>query len=510
MSENEQALPQAGPDFCAQKQEELQEKSGRERRFLIWTLAFCVLLADTLLWYGPRAGAAVAVAVWYVLLFAYTGTDGLKRRENRVLLAVNLLLAATLALTSNWYFRIWNLIALMALVPIHLFAVSGAAILPWWRPAMLLERVQLFGSGLICNAGAAFSFLSRKEEKGKSRLAVAAGCLGALVLVVVLLPVLASADALFDAATRGLTTFLRQHLSTGLQKAGMGLLLTPFLFGLLHRLGHPQPLKKPVQAKTRTADGMSFLIILTALDVLYLLFLAVQSAGLFGGAAYLAQRGISYADWARSGFFQMVGVTAVNLTVILAAVTFSRRQGRSWPVLRILAAVLTAESVLLLASAVWRMSLYVSAYGLSFLRVMTDWGMAVMAAFLAAAARKIQKPEASFCRVAFLVAVLSWVAVSFVPVDYLVAQNHVDRYLNGETGTVDVEYLAEWLSYDSLSQLERLDGSELVRSYRGGGSESETMTLHDLIAARRAEARGECAHWESWSLSAFLAEGRNG
>ena len=123
--------------------------------------------------------------------------------------------------------------------------------------AMLWERLQLLCSGLICNAGAAFSLTSGKEEKGKSRLAVAAGCLGALALVAVLLPVLASADALFDAATRGLTTFLRQHLSTGLQKAGMGLLLTPFLFGLLHRMGHPQALKKPVQPKARTTDNMA-------------------------------------------------------------------------------------------------------------------------------------------------------------------------------------------------------------------------------------------------------------
>ena len=128
-----------------------------------------------------------------------------------------------------------------------------------------------------------------------------------------------------------------------------------------------------------------------------------------------------------------------------------------------------------------------------------------MAVLLAAAARKILKPDFSFCRVAFLAAVLGWVIISFVPVDFLVAQNHVNRYLSGETSTVDVEYLAGCLSYDSLSQLERLDGSTLIRTYRGGGSASETMTLSDLISARREEARRECTHWESWSLSACLA-----
>ena len=72
---------------------------------------------------------------------------------------------------------------------------------------------------------------------------------------------------------------------------------------------------KPLPA----VDGLGFLLMLAALDGLYLLFLAVQSAGLFGGAEYLARRGISYARWARSGFFQMVGVTVVNLDSVRQA-----------------------------------------------------------------------------------------------------------------------------------------------------------------------------------------------
>ena len=131
-------------------------------------------------------------------------------------------------------------------------------------------------------------------------------------------------------------------------------------------------------------DGLAFAVMLAAIVVLYALFLAVQSAGLFGGEAYLASRGLSYAQWARSGFFQMVGVTVVNLTVLLVSVSFSRRDGRCFTVVRLLGAALTAESVLLLASAAWRMTLYVSAYGLSFKRVMTYWGMVMVGIFLGA------------------------------------------------------------------------------------------------------------------------------
>ena len=42
---------------------------------------------------------------------------------------------------------------------------------------------------------------------------------------------------------------------------------------------------------------------LAAVDGLYLAFLAVQSAGLFGGPDYVESLGGSHAEWARSGFF---------------------------------------------------------------------------------------------------------------------------------------------------------------------------------------------------------------
>ena len=316
-----------------------------------------------------------------------------------------------------------------------------------------------------------------------------------------LLPVLASADALFAAATADLRAWVSVHFSTALWKLAVGLVLTPFFFGFLYLLRHPSPLKYQLKEHARTADALAPAVILAALDVLYLLFLGIQSAGLFGGPEYLAQRGISYAEWARSGFFQMVGVTVVNLSVLLAAVTFSGRGGRVWQVLRLLAAALVAESLVLLASAAWRMTLYVFAYGLSFKRLMTYWGMIMMALFLLAALWKVCRPDFGFCRWAFPLALAGWLVINCVPADYLVAKDQVDRYLSGETDSLDVEYLLYDLSYDTLSQLDRLDGSLACRDERTGGQ----SRLDTLIAERRASAQAECSNWHTWSLSACLA-----
>lgn len=500
MENLEKALVSQGAAQPAQNVRKIYETTPRDRLLLAGTLALCLLLVNAAGWPWGM-GNTLTVFAWYALLLPAMGREVLaRRRESRVLLAYNLLLAVSFALTSNPWFRLWNFLALVLLVPLHAASLSAGELLPWWRPAMAGERLGLLCRGVFCHLGAAPAALSAGREKRSLSLTVVLGTAAALALVSVLLPVLASADALFAAATRGLTEFLRLHFARGLWKLLWALVLTPFVFGLLYSLRHV-----PSRAGTHTlytVDSALFAIVLGALDALYLLFLAVQSAGLFGGPEYLAQRGISYAEWARGGFFQMVGVTILNLAALMAALTFSQQESRSWRFLRWLAAALVGESLVLLASAAWRMTLYVSAYGLSFKRFMTYWGMVMMALFLLSALEKVRRPDRSFCRRALPLALAGWLVINCVPVDYLVAKNQVDRCLSGRSETVDARYLLYHLSYDTLPQLERLDGNTVYQL--GGG---QTRRLTDLLEERRATARADCADWRSWNLSACLAAG---
>ena len=506
MCEEKKALPPEGSVKCTQKRDLTGESMGRYRLFLLLTFGFCLLLVDGFLWHGPCAGLTATVFAWYALFLAWTGPGALEPRSSRALLLANLFLAAAMALGSNWYFRYWNLLALMALVPIH--AAAGLASRPWWDPWMLGERFELLFQGLFGNLWACFAAAvpdKRTEEKPRRTMAVVLGLCGAVALVSVLLPVLASADALFAASLEALNWDIRAlHFSDGLQRLFWALVFTPLVFSLLYALAHPRRLCPPEEKKGPRVDGLGFVLALAAVDGLYLAFLGVQSAGLFGGPAYVESLGVSYAEWARSGFFQMVGVTVVNLTLTLASLCLSRREGRAWRVLRRLCALLAGESLVLLASAAWKMTLYVSAYGLSFKRCMTYWGMVMMALFLLAGLWKAARPDFRFCKWAFPAALAGWLIINCVPVDYLVAKNQVDRYLSGESPTVSVNYLAYSLSYDTLSQLERLDGGRPVCEYDGYG---RGETLAELLARRRLTAENQCRNWRTWSLSACLAAG---
>lgn len=490
MEQNVNALPPEGgakpapmPPQTAGKHYDVTDQ---DRRLLLGTAAFCVLLAHTFLWCGPGAGLTAAVFAWYVLVLASVGTAPLAARSNRVLLVVNLLLAATFALGSNRFFRVWNCLALLVLLPVHALALSGAGRLPWHRPAMLWERLCLLLIGLFGNLGAGPAALcaGRERRDGRRILAAALGLGGAVVLVCVLLPVLAWADALFAAVTETLRTWIWDHLPTGVWQVGLGLAMTPFFFSFLYALRRPEPLKTAWKESSPTLDPLPPAIVLGALDGLYLLFLGVQSAGLFGGPEYLARRGISYAEWARSGFFQMVGITVLNLTVMLAALSLCRREGALWRTVRVLAGLLTAESLVLLASAAWRMTLYVSAYGLSFKRLLTYWGMGMLAILLILTVRKVWRREFRFFRAAAPIALAGWLLLNYCNVDAVAARYNAAQASAGRLPQSAVDDLV----YGSFS----CDGLRFM------GETGNTRWL-------RTEAARDCESWTTWSVSAFLA-----
>ncbi len=510
MDELKNALPAEGSINCAQKRKLPEESMARYRRNLVLTLGFCLLLADALNWPWGM-GNTVTVFAWYLLLALAVGREELFRRwESRTLLGVNLALASTFALTSNPLFRWWNFLALVVLVPLH--AVSGLGSRPWWDAGMLWERCGLLFQGLFGNLWACFAAAvpeGRKTQRRDGRtLTIVLGTCGAVALVSFLIPVLVSADALFAASLERLSwnvQFRLLHFGDLFQRLFWALIFTPFVFSLLYAMAHPKLLCPAEEKKGFQADALGFVLALAAVDGLYLAFLAVQSAGLFGGPEYVESLGVSYAAWARSGFFQMVGVTVLNLSLTLASLCLARREGRVWRALRGLCALLAGESLVLLASAAWRMTLYVSAYGLSFKRLLTYWGMLMMALFLLAGLWKAVRPDFRFCKWAFPVALAGWLVINCVPVDYLVARNQVDRYLSGESSAVSVNYLADSLSFDTLSQLVRLDGKKPVARYDGYGNGE---TLEELLERKQSQAAAQCSNWRTWSLSACLAAGR--
>lgn len=109
------------------------------------------------------------------------------------------------------------------------------------------------------------------------------------------------------------------------------------------------------------------------LDALFFCFVVVQFRYFFGGAPMVQiSTGMTYAEYARRGFFELVWVAALVLPLLLVA-HYLLRKGKATHerIFRALAGMLLALLFVIMASAVVRMRLYQNEYGLTELRVYT-------------------------------------------------------------------------------------------------------------------------------------------
>jgi len=106
-------------------------------------------------------------------------------------------------------------------------------------------------------------------------------------------------------------------------------------------------------------------------NLLFLVFVVIQLRYLFGGAALvLAAGGLTYAEYARRGFFELVTAGALVLPLLTGADWLLRREPvEHQRTFRQLAIVLLLLLAVVMASALERMRLYVGAFGLSQIRL---------------------------------------------------------------------------------------------------------------------------------------------
>jgi hypothetical protein len=205
-------------------------------------------------------------------------------------------------------------------------------------------------------------------------------------------------------------------------------------------------------------------VALAVVDLLFLAFVAVQFRYLFGGDEQVrAIAGMSYAEYARRGFFELVTVAALSLPLLLVA-DWALDQRERWRAraFRALALLMLVLLDVMLASALYRMRLYTAQFGLTEQRFYTTafmgWLVLVFGWF---AATVLRGQRERFGTGALLAGWLVLAGLNLANPDGIIARVNLDRATAGRP--FDVAY-AERLSADALPALyrglPRLDGAD--------------------------------------------------
>ncbi|MBD0371058.1 MAG: DUF4173 domain-containing protein [Pyrinomonadaceae bacterium] len=138
---------------------------------------------------------------------------------------------------------------------------------------------------------------------------------------------------------------------------------------------------KPLSSMRPSLGIVEIGVALGLLDLLFLAFVTVQIRYFFGGAQLVqATTGLTYAEYARRGFFELVWVAALVLPLLLFAHWLLRKENPVHErIFRVLAGAQVALLFVIMASAFERVRLYQREYGLTEQRLYTMAFMAWLA-----------------------------------------------------------------------------------------------------------------------------------
>jgi hypothetical protein len=460
---------------------------------------------------GYALAASFAAVIWVALGFApgiRPSTAGL------ILITLILFYSVMVAVRASA-----ALLVLNVLMGIGLALLMAAIYLPGHLARMSLTdyAVALVMSGLALVYQPfllLFSDLPRVERKpGKQRrlAPVLWGVALAIPLLLIFGALFAAADAVFANFLQGMFAWVQDYPQL-LARLILSLILSWLALGLARRAftarKNPPVLEDYANLDFLRLGAPTAITALALVDVLFLGFVLVQAVYLFGGSDTLARTGLTYSEYARRGFFELVMVAALVLGLILLMDWLTRFvAGRGRRTINLLHGGLIALTLVILASALFRMRLYQQEFGLTELRFYTTafmlW-LGIVLVWLAVTVLRVRAPAGDnpgrrrFAFGALVASLALVVALDLINPDALIARTNLARAAAGVGQPLDAEYLAWTLSADavptSVTGLAAV-ADPAVQAKLACGLQAQAEILTDRAA--RTDWRGA-----NWSLSA--------
>jgi len=320
-----------------------------------------------------------------------------------------------------------------------------------------------------------------------------------LIFMVILL---SSADSIFSnmvrSAFESFFDLFDQFFGNVIFKSVYGIFMGFYGFGLVvfaYKDKLPKPKPRPVYEYTypdgstlvttevpepkKDPDKLIINIFLSMILLLYTVFVVIQFAYLFTGADL--PYGLTYTEYARKGFFELLFLTGINIVIILVCTNLTKNLKAN--ITKGLLSYLCAVTVILLVSSYYRMMLYNTDDGLTRLRFLVFGFLIFEGLGLIFTFYYIIKPRFSIISVYAAIALSYYLILNLVPIDGIVAKSQMDRGFNG------VNYV-KTLSSDAAGQILRLYEHEEYRD------DAKSFIFYKLEWYERIPNR-----WQRYNLS---------
>ena len=428
---------------------------------------FAVLLAYLFTHIIPLVNIPLGTIVFTVLLFCGTLVYGIL---NGAKIKLRSLIAMFCGLVFSSYHFLNGIASSGAYYPVFLLTLSaygyfvyvlfgnhkaafpGAPMLLEWLQAVVMYPFQSFPDMFIT------IFRHEKKRKGNWRaiLSTVIGMLIALLLAFAVIQLL-SFDENFKAFTEQIKSLFVWDFDRGFEVFVRMMFAVPcgaLLFGMVHAaLKHKNPGFATENTVGVIADHIHIVpFVIVALPAallipIYGLFFFSQMPYYVSAFSHQLPAAYSAADYARNGFFELCGVASINAGLSMMLNLFTKHGGKATNVLRkIIIALLSLETLILIATALSKMFLYMERFDLTLTRLWPTFFLCFLAVGFFVLLLSLVWKKIKVMPILLSLGILFAVVYPFCQDTRLVAKYNTDSYFakieNGEEARIDVTYLS--------------------------------------------------------------------
>lgn len=475
-----------------------------ESKRVRWTFVFSILLGILfkILFADFMLGVSYPlflIAMYLIFLYFFQQEIVLRPSFGWLLLIPMLLLSLTFAIYDHTTFRLINFLLIPCLWILHTMLITNK-ILFSIMDLLILRYLSCLGAPFkVCIA-----WLKKQSnaqtigQLGK----VGIGLLISIPIFLIVVPLLTSADSLF-----------RQFIITMPKWSGLlsisgwltnvvvvlvsGTGFFVYLIALATQQREPIVLTEESRndrSKTGYLDFTVGVTMLLVCNVLYVVFVVFQVSYLFMGASGLPD-GISYAEYAQSGFYELVKVSFFNLLLLLTSLHLIKGEtSQKGRVINLLLTVLSVCTLFMLYSAHFRLQLYEEAYGFTFQRIIARLAMGCLLIACGVMLYQIWKRTLPLIRVFIMIGLCAYTLINVINVDHWIVKLNIERYQAIQK--IDVYYLTT-LSLDAIPTL---------AAYAGSGPELRKKLMPILASYDEKYESSKHDSWRSFVWYRYRAD----
>jgi hypothetical protein len=301
-----------------------------------------------------------------------------------------------------------------------------------------------------------FTKNNNKEKKGMSKEAknIVLSIILIIPIVLIIIILLSSADAIFNNMFKGFFDLIDKFkyikisdLVTKTIFRGIYLLIFfTYFSAFIYYLSNIANKNKYPEAKKRNSE-LTIKPLFITLNIIYIIFDFIQIRSLI---FHKITMDITYAEYARQGFFQLMFVSLINFVIILLHKKFNKKDIKFNKIMSIIMIVLTS---IIVVSSFLRMNMYEQAYGYTVLRLLVYVILITELIIMIPTIIYVIKDKFNITKYYLIILTIIYTIIGVLPLNYIIASRNIDKYY--KDNKIDIDYLSNY-NYDNLPLLIKL------------------------------------------------------